>query len=1210
MENLGHALKWIGTERYEVLGCLGRGGMGVVFEVSDRERGEIVAAKRLLRFDPAALYLFKQEFRTLADVRHPNLVRFYEFVQQGDGDPFFTMERVHGVDFLSYAQAHADRLTDTVRQLVEGVRALHDAGKLHRDIKPSNVLVTDEGRVVLLDFGVATQIAPKFASVPNPSGEFVGSAVYMAPEQADGGAPVAASDWYSVGTIIYEALVGHPPFSGSIDEVIAMKWNFDPAPPKKVAGVAADLDELCMALLHRDPEQRPDGAEILRRLGKVPSTPPPPPHTAESEATFVGRTAPLEALSRAFEKSSEGQLVVVRIKSEPGMGRSRLGQKFLGDIERDAGAFAVRGRAYEREAVPYKALDGAIDSLSDRLVALEEGDDLPTLPADIWALAQVFPVLRRVHAVAETAAQPILDPHAARARAFGALRELLATLAARSPLVVFLDDVHWGDLDSATMLLEIMRPPRQPPLLLVLTERQAEAKESPFCRALVERWPPGVAVEDVSIGPLEPGEAEALALALLDSGDPRSPGVARVLAGEARGNPFVIEELVRGNRAVQSDGVSGGAVSLGTIVAERLDRLPGEARAILEAIAVAGHPVRAAVVAAACGQASIDEVVALLVARRLARTGLRGRFEAVDVLHERIRDALVSALDDTTVRNTHRKLVRVLLDTPGIDAEEIAGHALGAGDRPLAAKFMERGAEQAFAALALDRAARLFRDAIDLLPSSPADASRCRERLAETLKNAGRSEEAAQTYLAAADEVAPERRMELRRAAADQLMTGGHFEKARKVLRDVLQAVRMRAPGSTLTAVLSLLAYRAWISVVGARFREAAPDRVPAGRNLRIDAIYTVVAGFSVFDPIVAASMQARHFIEVLRGTDASRLLRALVMEVAHSLSNGAPESKRERQLLEAIEPLRERLGGDDKRFANHIRGLSCFHRGRWAEALSLLNHEVDTLPYGYTGMGFIRIYAIFTDYYVGNLRRAFERARQLLVQATDRGDLYTWVNLQSTVMAAAYLADDDPRSARTSVRAALAVWTQTTFSVQHWHALLYDATIDLYDGRGDAAYERIARDWRNLKKSLLMHGVAVRIPALFLRATLAIASTAGRPDMASRRVTEARRLASSLEKETDEWAAVLVALVHAAADNASGDRERAIARLRFAIDRGEATGTRVYVAPARHRLGLLLGGDEGRAAIEEAVADLTAQGIRNPDRWCAIYLPGTWTAA
>jgi serine/threonine protein kinase len=219
--------EWRGTDRYEVRDCLGRGGMGVVYEVFDREREELVAAKTVRHFDATSLYLFKQEFRALADVRHPNLVRFYELVQRDEGDVFFTMERVHGVDFLRYVRRDAgrdgrsDRLRHAIRQLVEGVSAVHAAGKLHRDIKPSNVLVTAEGRVVLLDFGVSTQLTGRFATAPNPSGEFVGSAAYMAPEQGDTGTPIAASDWYSVGVMVYEALVGRTPFSGSLLEVPA-----------------------------------------------------------------------------------------------------------------------------------------------------------------------------------------------------------------------------------------------------------------------------------------------------------------------------------------------------------------------------------------------------------------------------------------------------------------------------------------------------------------------------------------------------------------------------------------------------------------------------------------------------------------------------------------------------------------------------------------------------------------------------------------------------------------------------------------------------------------------------------------------------------------------------------------------------------------------------------------------------------------------------
>ena len=166
---------------YEIIEELGRGGMGVVYRARNAALGRDVALKTLQRMNPESLRRFKQEFRTLADIAHPNLASLYELLS--DGQTWcFSMEILAGVDFLEYVWSgiepiapptttsltqtsgprltseRIDRLPDAMTQLAIGLSTLHDAGMLHSDIKPSNVLVTNEGRLVLLDFGLATPI--------------------------------------------------------------------------------------------------------------------------------------------------------------------------------------------------------------------------------------------------------------------------------------------------------------------------------------------------------------------------------------------------------------------------------------------------------------------------------------------------------------------------------------------------------------------------------------------------------------------------------------------------------------------------------------------------------------------------------------------------------------------------------------------------------------------------------------------------------------------------------------------------------------------------------------------------------------------------------------------------------------------------------------------------------------------------------------------
>ena len=304
----------------------------MVYEAHDRETDKVVALKTLTRAEASHISRFKNEFRSLADVSHPNLVSLYEFMSDGQYW-FFTMELVQGINFLEYVRPGyrskrvpssrtptlrkefdgsesttehelladyeaetrqldsvpvraTDQLSEpeppsetslsqskldlnclniALRQLAEGLHGLHETGKLHRDIKPSNVLVTKEGRVVILDFGLVAEVEGR---EPYDSVTLAGTPDYMSPEQGAQLPISRASDWYSVGVMLYQALTGRLPFAGKFFEVMMNKQNFDPpAPSELTRNIPPELNDLCVRLLRRKPEERPGGREILRILG-------------------------------------------------------------------------------------------------------------------------------------------------------------------------------------------------------------------------------------------------------------------------------------------------------------------------------------------------------------------------------------------------------------------------------------------------------------------------------------------------------------------------------------------------------------------------------------------------------------------------------------------------------------------------------------------------------------------------------------------------------------------------------------------------------------------------------------------------------------------------------------------------------------------------------------------------------------------------------
>ncbi len=1267
---LGSAFDWRGTERYEVLQCLGCGGMGAVYEVRDRESGQLLALKTLLNATPATLYLFKQEFRTLADEDHPNLVRLHELVMTGADRVFFTMELVRGTDFTTYvrgpesrrdslrpplpsaasemsgtriaeaasaltaadrpspapqtsgpartkrkAGADFDRLRAAMRQLVEGVASLHAARKIHRDIKPSNVLVTPEGRVVILDFGVATEVSRVVDEEMRDDHEgAVGTAAYMAPEQAFE-EPTSASDWYAVGVMLYEAIVGRTPFTGSVFEVLTMKTSVDPlAPSECVEDVPAELDALCRALLHREPAMRPTGAEILRQLGVVavprgdqPSSGTMATSAGALPAALAGRESHLRALHDAFEATLDGRMMTIRVGGRSGMGKSVVVHRFLDELVGQGSAVVLRGRAYEREAVPYKAVDGVVDALSRYLMCLTEEDLTVALPKDTWALARLFPVLRRVPGIAALPEEPVTDPQRVRRRAFLALRELFSSLARRRPIVVFVDDAQWGDTDSAALLLEVTRPPSAPPILLAMTYREEEEQTSPFLRELAAHWPSHAEVRDLTVGPLALEQARRLALSLVDPDD-AAEATADAIARESGGSPFLVEELARNVASQAKIPAHGGASpaprSIDQMVTDRIERLPDDARRLLEIVAVSGRPVPTALATEASEiRETPEKVISLLRARRFVRAGLRGGREVLEIVHSRVRDAVVAQIPGERVREHHERLVRVLEASGDANVPVLVTHLFGAGQGERAAQFAERAAEQAAAKLAFDQAAELLRLTIDALPPSSPDGVRLRKRLGEVLEWRGRSAEAGRVYLEAAQRASGMQKVDLQRAAAEQLHASGLMDEGTRVLHEVLAATGLRAR-SGLSALFWLLAYRLWLRVVGVRFRER--EVRPAVR-MRLDALYAVALGFSLVDHIVATAMKTRVLVAALRAGDRLHAARASALVMMDLLANGGPETATARTLRTLAEDLAKREPDPSARITLLIaRGMAAVQRGEFTEAKAALDPIQAAMTNRRIGQQSALLFTLSSIHLLGDLKDLTERHARALAEADERGNRFVSVAVRTSTAAAVWLAADNPDRARRELSDAMSQWAQAKFGNQEWRATLYGAEIDLYAGDFEQAYQRVEGLRWALNRNLFLFVHYVRSLTAFVQGRAAVASAAGLPASRRRaRLSEARRQARRLERERMPWTAALASIVRAALAHVEGDRPGTLAALRAAIGEANEANIALHAAAARHELGLLTGGDEGDALVREAEEEMKARGVVAPSRYAAMLVPG-----
>jgi len=1185
--------------------------MGVVYEALDHVSGDSVALKTLKDVSPAAIARFKREFRSLADIVHHNLVALYDMVADGE-DCFFTMELIRGSHFHRWVREgeqaetlRVNRLRVAMRQLAEGVAAIHRAGLVHRDLKPSNVLATTGGRIVILDFGLVVDLEEE--SIQHAEERpLAGTASHMSPEQGAGNPLTVASDWYSVGVMLYQALTGRAPFLGSREQILMDKQRFEPPPPKELApDIPDDLSLLCSELLRKEAERRPSGADVLRRLGSDPTLASSSRTytfgSGSSSESLVNRERELAQLAAALERSRLGAPVVVHVRGDSGVGKTSLVRNFLGGV--DASTLILPGRCFERESVPFKAIDSVMEALARFLAARPVAEVAGLKRHMATALVSAFPSLRRVEGLSayERASGAGPSPQEQRRSACSAVVELLVRLGDQQPLIIAMDDLQWGDMDSAVVLSSVFRA-IDPPAVLIVACFQGEVKDSPFLSFFAEQAEAArVDVEHIDVAPLSDAHAEQLARNELHDRPDLIPHASRI-AEESGGNSLFVEELARHLRS-EPDG-STGPIALHDVLRSRLARLPDDAVALLNVIAVRGRPLEQPVAARASGVAD-PAVLSLLKTGGFVRTRISDGKRYIEAYHDQIRVAALAMIDPEKIPEINARVARAIASTPHPASAALATHYHAAED-PRASEYSVRAGKGAADALAFNCAATSYRQALEL--DGEAAKNGVWVSLGDALANAGRGAEAADAYLAAVEHASPPDVFELRHRASWQLLSSGHIEQGLEALDDVLAAVDMKMSTSRTRALMSIGWSRLRLHMSRFRFRETPEREVPASVLARVDATFVVAEGLGLADLIRAADFHQRSLRLALKAGEPHRVARALAGEVVFSSLAGLKAAARVEMIFGTMRDLADKL--KDPATTALVEGgigMATFQLGQFGGCYEHCARAEQILRTQCTGyhweIAMVQLFQGFALALTGRVREMLQRFPALIQEAAEQNNIYAATSLQACLGFYVPIVSDEPEVAHQRVDEAMAQWAPSGFHLQHANALNSRVCIDLYQGEGQRGLDRCEAEWPALERSLLLKGQLMRWLMFGVRARAALSAYAAGADRRVLRLV--RKAAKVLARERVDYCVAESLMLKAGLAFHAGNVDRAIELLEEAeLLAQEADLVLSGVAMKRAR-GVLLGGEEGDATVQQADRYLREQGVRRPDRVAEIFGAG-----
>lgn len=739
--------------RYEIIAPLGAGGMGEVHLARDERLDRRVAIKALpahLLADAIARERLRREAMASASLDHPFICKVFEVGDTGEAS-YIVMEYVEGQTLHQRLASGPLPLGECLRiaaEIADALEAAHAGRLVHRDLKPANVMLTPQGHVKVMDFGLARQVIAQDAETAvgdtltpplTEVGTRVGTPDYMSPEQALGEIVDARSDLFSFGILLAEILTGRHPFRRSTAETtLAAIVRDAPLISADHRTIPPAMAIIVRRLLAKIPMDRYQSMTDVRRdlaalSGSGVAFSLPAVSVAGRGSTrfpLVGREAERATLLAGLDEAIAGRGSFVMIAGEPGIGKTRLTADILAEA-RKRGIFCLVGHCYEMEgAPPYVPF---VEMLEYSARHVPPAAFRAALGDAASGVAKLMPELRTMFP--DIPEPPPLPADQQRRFLFNAYLSFVRRSCRDGPIAVVLEDLHWADEPTLMLMQHLVAATGSMPLFTIGTYRDVELGVTrPFARTL-EALLRERRIARLTLRRLPVDAVESMLASL--SGHPPPPSLARVIFDDTEGNPFFVEEvfqhLAEEGKLFDEEGrwrkdlkVRSLEVPEGVrlVIGRRLQRLSDAARAVLTSGAIVGRVFSLRVLEAVERRGDADVVLEaieeagrahLLVAEPSGRE-TRYRFA-----HELIRQTLVDAVSLPRRQRQHARIAdaleRVYAASLDKHASALAHHLYQAGaaaDADKTTKYLMLAATQARAAAGFEEALAHLDDALAL----------------------------------------------------------------------------------------------------------------------------------------------------------------------------------------------------------------------------------------------------------------------------------------------------------------------------------------------------------------------------------------------------------------------------------------------------------------------------------------------------------------